>query len=215
MNILYVYAHPNPTSFNAELKHAAIDQIEQLGVETKVSDLYAEHFKSVADNHDFTAVDNIDPQYFIAQKEAFEQNHLTTDISNELDKITWADHIIFQFPLWWFSAPAIMKGWFDRIFIKGFAYDAGRMFSDGLLKNKTASFTVTTQSPETAYTSEGMHAHSLEAFLLPMTHTLHFAGIKTYEPFTIYSAFDLTDHDVKHKIHDYKEYLTKLIQNAP
>lgn len=139
MNILYVYAHPNPASFNAKLKQTALDQFKELRVEVKVSDLYAEHFKSVADNHDFTKLDNIDTQYFMAQKEAFKQKQLTNDIISEIDKIIWADHIIFQFPLWWFSAPAILKGWFDRLFIKGFAYDTGQIFAEGLLKNKTAS----------------------------------------------------------------------------
>ena len=47
-------------------------------------------------------------------------------------------HIILHFPLWWFGVPAILKGWFDRVLVKGFAYDAGKVFATGLLRGKTA-----------------------------------------------------------------------------
>jgi NAD(P)H dehydrogenase (quinone) len=58
-------------------------------------------------------------------KKAFEQGLQSADIAGEQAKLRWADAVIFQFPLWWFSMPAIMKGWFDRVYAYGFAYGVG------------------------------------------------------------------------------------------
>lgn len=102
-----------------------------------------------------------------------------------MEKIAWADHLIFQFPLWWFSTPAILKGWFDQVFIKGFAYDNNHLFETGLLKGKMASLIVTTKSTESAYQLDGAHGATIDSFLLPVHHTLRFAGISPIKPFVI------------------------------
>ena len=47
---------------------------------------------------------------------------VTHDIAREQDKLRWADTVILQFPLWWFSMPAILKGWIERVYAYGFAY---------------------------------------------------------------------------------------------
>ncbi|MEK8171985.1 NAD(P)H-dependent oxidoreductase [Streptomyces sp. M19] len=55
-------------------------------------------------------------------KRAYTDGTLSEDIRAEQDKLRWADTIVLQFPMWWFGVPAILKGWFDRVFVKGFAY---------------------------------------------------------------------------------------------
>lgn len=208
MNILYVYAHPNPSSFNSMLKQHALDFFTQLKLDIKLSDLYADDFKAIADWNDFTLDEvEINSQYFLAQQDAYKNQKLSTDISAELAKIAWADHIIFQFPLWWFSTPAILKGWLDRVLVKGFAYDAGKTFDDGLLKGKTASLVVTTQSPESAYQANGLHQATINTFLHHIHHTLHFVGIKTLAPFIVYAAFNLDAAQKENIVRDYLKYL--------
>lgn len=212
MNILYVYAHPSPTSFNSVLKQHALDLFAQLKINIKCSDLYADNFKAIADWADFNMdKTKIQSQYFLAQQDAYQNQKLSADISAELAKIAWADHILFQFPLWWFSTPAILKGWFDRVLIKGFAYDTGKIFEDGLLQGKTASLVVTTQSGEAAYQRDGLHHASIETFLYHIHHTLRFVGIKTLEPFAVYAAFNLDPEREEKIIKDYLAYLSKLI----
>ena len=213
MNILYVFAHPNPSSFNAMLKQHATAVFAELNAAVKFSNLYADNFKAQADWHDFTidAVDN-NGQYFLAQQQAYQHQQLTLDINAELAKIAWADHIIFQFPLWWFSVPAILKGWLDRILIKGFAYDSGKVFAQGLLKGKTASLTVSTQSPESAYQVTSLHQATIDTFLHHIHHTLHFVGIKTIVPFVTYAAFNIEAQRERQIIKDYRDYLKKLVE---
>lgn len=207
MNILYLYAHPQTASFNALMKACAIKELTR-SAKIQIADLYAEHFNPVASFHDFSSANN-EKQYFLAQSEAYKKHELAEDINKGIEGINWADHLIFQFPLWWFSMPAILKGWLDRMLIKGFAYDAGKTFENGLLKDKTASLIITTQSPESAYQKDGLHGATIDDFLLPIHHTLHFVGIKTLSPFVTFGAFNLDEEKQKLIIENFQTYLKK------
>ena len=213
MNILYVYAHPNPSSFNGMLQQYALDLFTKLKSNVKFSNLYADNFKAIADWDDFNLDEvEINSQYFLAQQNAYKNQKLSVDISSELTKIAWADHIIFQFPLWWFSTPAILKGWIDRVLVKGFAYDAGKIFNDGLLKGKTASLVVNTKSTESAYQINGLHQATIDTFLHHIHHTLHFVGVKTLSPFVTYSAFNLDAEQKEKIVKNYLAYLKNLVE---
>lgn len=75
----------------------------------------------------------------------------SADIAGEQEKLLWADTVIFQFPLWWFSLPAIMKGWIDRVYAYGFAYGVGEhsdthwgdRYGEGTFAGKRAMLVVT------------------------------------------------------------------------
>ncbi len=210
MNILYVYAHPNHESFNSLLKQSGYELLKRKH-SIIFSDLYAENFCAIASWDDFDLPKTeINPQYFLSQQLAYNQHALTDDINAEIKKITWADHIIFQFPLWWFSTPAILKGWFDRVLVKGFSYDAGKILDDGLLKGKTASLVVTTQSPESAYQVNGIHGASIDTFLHHIHHTLRFVGINVKLPFVSYSVFNMDEQQRNEILKNYQKYLQNL-----
>lgn len=123
MNVLIVYAHPEPRSFNAALKDAAAAALVEAGHQVQVSDLYAMNFNPVVQLSEFPQRAN--PDHFHLQRE--QRNAVLTgtvapDVAAEHAKLIWADLIIFQFPLWWGSMPAIMKGWVDRVFSVGVIY---------------------------------------------------------------------------------------------
>ena len=63
--------------------------------------------------------------------------------------ITWAQHIVFVYPIWWGAMPALLKGFIDRIFLPGFAfkYREGSLFWDRLLSGRTAHLLVTMDTP--------------------------------------------------------------------
>ncbi len=126
MKVLLVFAHPEPRSLNGALRDVAIKELEAQGHEVRVSDLYAERWKSEVDRSDFptlSPVARLKPA--AASKMAFEADALTEDVKAEIEKLLWADALILQFPLWWFSMPAILKGWIDRVYSCGFAYGVG------------------------------------------------------------------------------------------
>lgn len=152
MKILIVIAHPEPNSFNAAMYREALKTLEENGHEVKTSDLYQMNFNPVSDRENFTTVKNT--EYFSQQAEehfASENNGFANDVLEEQDKVLWCDLMIWQFPLWWFSVPALLKGWVDKVFAMGKLYDNGRIYENGLLKGKKALVSTTTGGPEKNY----------------------------------------------------------------
>ncbi len=145
MKIFIVHAHHEPKSFNGALTNAAQRLLTSIGHEVKISDLYAMKFDPVSDRRNFTSVKN--PDYLKQQMEemyASEVNGFAPDIQGEIEKVAWCDLMIWQFPLWWFSVPAILKGWVDRVFAMGLAYGQGRAYEKGVLRGKRAMLSITT-----------------------------------------------------------------------
>src|SRR5690349_25065224 len=115
MNVLLVYAHPEPRSLNGALKDFAAARLEASGHAVQVSDLYAMNWKASLDASDSVVPPigkRFDPS--LDSKHAFENGLQSEDIAREQQKLLWADAVILQFPLWWFSMPAILKGWVER-----------------------------------------------------------------------------------------------------
>ena len=141
MKHLIIYAHPNPKSFN----HAILETLQEVykakGHSLTVRDLYAEGFNPVLAPSDF---------------EAMGKGSLPQDILREQRYVKDADFITFVYPIWWAGFPAVLKGYFDRVFLKGFAYDFDAKGIVGLLKGKKAAIINTTGTPEPVYNGSGM-----------------------------------------------------------
>ncbi|RWA09552.1 hypothetical protein EKO27_g5567 [Xylaria grammica] len=126
MKVLVVLAHPEPQSLNGALFRVTIDEMKAQGHEVQVSDLYAMQWKSQVDRADFPQL-SPDARFKVMQvsREATASNSLTDDVKREQEKLLWADAVIFHFPFWWLGMPAILKGWFERVFSLGFGYGIG------------------------------------------------------------------------------------------
>ncbi|XP_044150746.1 ribosyldihydronicotinamide dehydrogenase [quinone] isoform X2 [Bufo gargarizans] len=156
-NVLIVYAHQEPKSMNGSLKNTAVDVLSKMGCRVTISDLYAMNFNAAATRSDITG-DLCNPQHFsygVETMEAFKNGCLCEDILKEQNKIHDADLVILQFPLYWFGLPAIMKGWIDRCFVQGFAFDTPG-YETGLLKGKRALLSFTTGGTEHMFSKEGI-----------------------------------------------------------
>ncbi|HZZ09219.1 MAG TPA: NAD(P)H-dependent oxidoreductase [Paraburkholderia sp.] len=195
MNVLYVYAHPEPTSLNGSLRDFAVDQLKQAGHTVQVSDLYAMQWKATLDVHD-----NLDRQEgtrfnpSLDSKRAFEAGTQSEDIEIEQAKLRWADTVIFQFPMWWFSMPAILKGWFERVYAYGFGYGVGEhsdarwgdRYGEGSLAGKRAMLIVTTGGWESHYSERGING-PIDDLLFPIHHgMLFYPGFDVLPPFLVY-----------------------------
>jgi putative NADPH-quinone reductase len=209
MKTLLVFAHPlQAGSFNHALKEIAQKKLPSL----QISDLYALHFKACADWKDFQ-LDHPPLQYSLAQKEALTKKALAQDIVQEHAKLLWCDRLILQFPLWWFSIPAILKGWLDRVFVKGFAYDKGQWFESGLMKGKLAKLVLTTQSDEGSYAPGGVHG-PIDAYLKPIHHTLKLAGFSIEPPFIAFGVDGGTDALRKSYLTQYEKALISYTRSS-
>lgn len=190
MRVLLVFAHPEPRSFNGVLRDTVVDTIRGLGGETRVSDLYEMGFNPVAGRHDFEHA--IEEAGFFNYPEHQQRAHLgetfSGELSLEMQKLEWADVLILQFPLWWYSMPAILKGWIDRVFAYGFAYGGGRWYDEGVFAGKRAMLMVTAGGPSTAYEPDGIQG-DMNAILFPIHHgILQFTGFAVTTPFVAYAA---------------------------
>lgn len=182
--VLIVYAHQEPRSFNGSLKKAAVDELRKQGCTVIVSDLYAMDFEPRATRKDITGA-LANPEFFSYGVEAYEackKRSLTSDIIDEQKKVQDADLVIFQFPLYWFSMPAILKGWMDRVLCQGFAFDFPGFYESGFLKDKLALLSITTGGTAEMYSKTGISG-DFRYFLWPLQHgALHFCGFKVLAP---------------------------------
>ncbi|TYK44008.1 NAD(P)H-dependent oxidoreductase [Actinomadura decatromicini] len=194
MNVLWVFAHPEPRSLNGALRDHGAATLRSLGHRVRHSDLYAMGWNPVVGPADF----GHDPRDRLVVGAASERAHaagtLASDIRAEHDKIAWADALVVQFPLWWFGMPAILKGWFDRVFVQGFAFgvtdDQGRTlrYGDGGLAGRRALVITTAGARPTGLGPRGVHGEA-EDVLFPLLHgTLFYTGMDVLPPLVIASA---------------------------
>ncbi|MGW6274158.1 NAD(P)H-dependent oxidoreductase [Streptomyces sp. NPDC055060] len=196
MKILWVFAHPEPQSLNGSLRDEGIHELRALGHEVRESDLYAMNWKPVVDAGDFHS-ETIGADRLLVgaeQERAYSSAELTDDITAEQEKIAWADALVFQFPLWWFAPPAILKGWFDRVLVQGFAFglqdDAGRTlrYGDGGLAGKRAMVITSVGARESGFGPRGVHGQ-LDEVLFPVLHgTFWYTGMHPLPPYVVYGA---------------------------
>jgi NAD(P)H dehydrogenase (quinone) len=189
MNILIVYAHPEPTSFTAALKDAAVRALEAAGHAVEVSDLYAERFNPVAGRHDFTTVD--DPLRFHYQGEqarASREAGFAPDIVREQQRAARADLMVFLFPLWWGGLPAILKGWFERVFAYGFGYADGKRFEHGFFRGRRGILGVTTGGTAQRFSDRGGYGEIGQVLHSTQRCMLEYMGLEALDPFVAYAA---------------------------
>ena len=180
------------------------------------SDLYAMGFDPVGDQRDFKKLSN--PEFFKYQSEqvnACKTNSFTDDLKTEMDKLVWCDLLIFNFPLWWFGLPAILKGWVDRVFAMGLVYGDGRgVYGNGTFKEKTAFVTMTTGGPEIAYTSTSNGDPAV--ILFPIHHGMfYFAGMTVLPPFISWGPARMNQEERFAELERYKGYLISLDSIKP
>ena len=152
MNILIVFAHPEAKSLNGALLRTAEETLSALGHRVVITDLCAEEFESSCDRRSFVTVADSD-RFYPQKEQAFAAEHhgFTATVTREIDRILAADIIIWQFPLWWFGMPAILKGYIDRILAYKVLYGGCQWYETGVLKGKRGLVVVTTGGPASIY----------------------------------------------------------------
>jgi NAD(P)H dehydrogenase (quinone) len=192
--ILIVYAHPEPASVTRQLVDVSVETLTAQGHEVMQSDLYGMRWKAVFDENDFPSRANSERLSFIMESaNAYSSGQQTADVVAEQAKLTNADAVILQFPLWWYGAPAILKGWIERVFAFGFAYGYKNgsneyRFGDGVLKGKRALVQVATGGPEVEYGPRGING-PIEQLLFPLTRgALFYPGMDVLPTHAVYGA---------------------------
>jgi NAD(P)H dehydrogenase (quinone) len=196
--VLVVYAHPEPTSLTRQLVQVTIETLEGQGHEVVQSDLYGMRWKAVFDENDFPSRANPERLSFIAESaHAYSTGQQTEDVAAEQAKLSSADAVVLQFPLWWFGAPAILKGWIERVYAFGFGYgykDGSNQhrYGEGALKGKRALVSVSTGGPAADYGPRGING-PIDQILFPLTHgALFYPGMDVLPTHVAYGAAHIT-----------------------
>jgi len=142
MNHLLIYAHPNPKSFNHAIVQTILEEFRNAGKELPLRDLYAMNFSPVLAAADFSALQN---------------GSVRDDVAAEQELIRAADVLIVVYPLWWSGMPAMLKGYIDRVFSYGFAYEINETGGVGLLTGKKVFLVTTTGASREDYEQLDMY----------------------------------------------------------
>lgn len=103
------------------------------------------------------------------------------------------DIVVFHHPLYWYSAPPLVKQWIDLVLSFGWAYGPGGV----ALKGKTAFHVLTTGGPESAFQLEGFHGFTLAEFLRPLQRTMTLCGMTWLPPFVVHGTHRRTDEELE------------------
>jgi NAD(P)H dehydrogenase (quinone) len=217
MHCLVILAHPEPKSFNAQMAQVALQAFRSQGHTAELCDLYQEGFDPCEALCHYP--DPVAPDYFramVEQRHASDAGSLPPDIQRAIDQLERADLVMFQFPLWWFSMPAILKGWFDRVLVWGRIYSSRRRYDRGHFGGKRALLSITTGAPATAHGPDGRNG-DIDLELWPIHFSLHYVGFTVLAPFKSYSVESVLLYSdanaLAERLNGYKEGLRDHLQN--
>ena len=217
MNVFIVHAHPEPKSFNAALCAHSVEVLNDAGHNVTVSDLYAMNFNPVSGPADFSK--RADPDYLVyalEQRKGYESGTIAPDIHEEIEKLIACDLLILHFPLYWFSVPAILKGWIDRVLISGLTYGGRRFYDRGGLKGKRAMLTLTLGGREHMLDREDAIHGRLEDMLKPLLQgTLAYTGMTVLPPFVAWHVPYVDDATRQGYLDAYSDRLRNLDSLTP
>jgi len=109
MRVMVVYAHPVETSFNAAIYATVTETLKQRGHEIDACDLYAENFPAIMSRADRLLYHEIPANRALARP--------------WIERLVAAEALVMVFPTWVFAPPAILKGFCEKVFVPGFAFE--------------------------------------------------------------------------------------------
>ena len=111
MQVYVLFAHPSKKSFTGDVLESFTLGLRDAGHSFEVADLYAMNFQSELNLPEYKRETGLDPNA-----------EVPLDVKAEQEKINKANALVFIYPVWWCDCPAKLKGWFDRVFTFGYAY---------------------------------------------------------------------------------------------
>jgi NAD(P)H dehydrogenase (quinone) len=211
-NVLIVHAHPEPQSFCTAMAHAAAESFTAQDASVTWSDLYAEHFNPVASVDDFQTRANPDYLvYSLEQRHAYADDTLSAEIRREVDRVLACDTLVMVFPLYWFSTPAILKGWIDRVFLSGAFYGGKRIYERGSMRGRRVAVGITLGGREHMFGPGAIHGELAMGMLRHFFQgTLGYVGFDVLEPFFAYHVPYCSPEERAATMTQWRDYLARV-----
>ena len=124
------------------------------------------------------------------------------DVVAEQEALERADHVVLQYPTYWYSMPGAMKSWLDQVMTPGWAYGPG---VPGVLAGKTLRIATTTGGVTEGYQTGQLHGFEYADLLTPLRATARRLGMEFVEPFVLHGVRDLRDADLADAAERYAE----------
>lgn len=171
MRILVVFAHPKRDSFTGRILDSFVAGLEQAGHVAEVADLYGEGFQPLLVPEDYAQ---------------WEDRPMPPDVLREQARVERSEGIALIFPVWWWSMPAILKGWFDRVFCAGWAYSEDYDPEGSLLPGRKFVLLCPAGSSEGHYSKYGYDEMFLRLFEVG---TLSYCGVTESEVHVLFEVY--------------------------
>jgi glutathione-regulated potassium-efflux system ancillary protein KefF len=127
------------------------------------------------------------------------------DVDAERTALERAHTIVWQHPIYWYSAPALLKLWFEKVLGRGWAYGARRA-----LEGKRCQWVVTTGSPPGHYTDDGPHGHPFADFEPVVAQTARFCGMRWLPPVVVHGAHVIDDAALRAEAERYRSLIATI-----
>ncbi|MCE7793554.1 NAD(P)H-dependent oxidoreductase [Salipaludibacillus sp. CUR1] len=196
MSYLIVYMHPSKDSFNGAVLQAAREELDKLNYPVEIKELANEKFSPHLSKEEY--------------KESLSGEY-PEDISKEHEKIKEAEHLIFIFPVWWGGFPALGKGYIDRVFSYGFAYELEGETPLPQLNGKKVSLIFTTGAPEKEFHESGMYGHMVE--LLDQS-IFKFCGLELDGVLHFGDVIQSSDKDRQEMLKTVRQFISNLAEKT-
>src|SRR6516225_1863921 len=135
MRVLVIFAHPLGDSYAATLRDTVVAALEAGGHTVDLCNLYQEDFDPILSAQEWRDYENTSEN--------------TRAVSRQVERLRQAEGIIFVFPSWWYGMPAILKGYFDRVWLPGVAFEFGpQAIRPLLMSTRMFGVVTTTGAPE-------------------------------------------------------------------
>lgn len=191
MQHLIIYSNPDKKSFSHEIKEYVKDYSVKRGHEVEVRDLYEIGFN---------------PILGLEELEKLDKGEVCSDVRREQEYLEWADIITFVYPIWW-EIPAMMKGYFDRVFAYDYAYTYTSDGPKGLLPAKTVFRFNPMGTPRSVYEKNGLRKAYEKAIDKGIIESTGMRVVKS----KLFGSSPRDDEDLRYK---YLQEIKKIIGKA-
>jgi glutathione-regulated potassium-efflux system ancillary protein KefF len=130
------------------------------------------------------------------------------DVSAEQSALENATAVVWQHPTYWYTVPGLLKHWFDKVLLRGWAYGEGGT----ALYGKRCLWVATTGGDGAAYSESGMHKRAFDAYRPVIEQTAVFCGMHWEDPLIVSGVHELADAKLDEAARQYRARLESLIQ---
>jgi len=212
-----ILAHPEAKSFNGKLASISETVLGANGGKTTLSDLYAMDFDPREGPQHFQS--RQDAEFFHAQTEqrhSTDSKSLSPAVEAEIKNLEECELLVVHFPIWWFGAPAMLKGWMDRVFVYGRMYKSQIRYDQGVCAGKKMIACVTTGASEDSCAYNGREGDT-QLHLWPLLFPFRYLGFTVLEPEVFHGvggvAFIENNEDGLSAIDSYSDQWSSTLNN--